>query len=79
MIGLSSTWRCWSARFVTLLGARRRRVAGARPLVAACFVAMLVDSFGYTGFTTDPATWALLGLGIACAVGPPEPPAATQL
>jgi hypothetical protein len=33
--------------------------------VGACFVVMLVDSLGYTGFTTDPATWALLGLGIA--------------
>ena len=36
----------------------------ARTAVAACFVAMLVDSFGYTGFVIDPATWALLGLGI---------------
>jgi glycosyltransferase involved in cell wall biosynthesis len=24
--------------------------------VAACFVTMLVDSFGYTGFVIDPAT-----------------------
>jgi O-antigen ligase len=37
----------------------------ARTAIAACFVAMLVSSLGYTGFTTDPATWALLALGLA--------------
>jgi hypothetical protein len=36
-----------------------------RTAAAACFVAILIDSFGYTGFVIDPATWALLGLGIA--------------
>ena len=40
--------------------------------VAACFVAILIDSFGYTGFTIDPATWALLGLGVALRRDPPE-------
>jgi hypothetical protein len=33
--------------------------------VAACFVAMVVHSLGYADFTTDPTTWALLGLGLA--------------
>ncbi len=33
--------------------------------IAACFVAMVAHSLGYAGFTTDPATWALLGLGLA--------------
>jgi putative inorganic carbon (HCO3(-)) transporter len=31
----------------------------------ACFVAMVVHSLGYAAFTIDPATWALLGLGVA--------------
>lgn len=55
----------------TLLGAR----AGASPVrttVAACFVAIFVHSLGYAGFIIDPATWALLGLGVALRRGPPE-------
>jgi hypothetical protein len=32
--------------------------------VAACFVVMIAHSLGYAGFAIDPATWALLGLGI---------------
>jgi O-antigen ligase len=32
---------------------------------AAGFVAMLVHSLSYAGFAIDPATWALLGLGVA--------------
>jgi O-antigen ligase len=31
----------------------------------ACFVAMLVHSLSYAGFAIDPATWALLGVGVA--------------
>jgi hypothetical protein len=31
---------------------------------AACFVAMLVHSISYAGFAIDPATWALLGMGV---------------
>jgi len=33
--------------------------------VAGCFVAMVVHSLGYAAFAIDPATWALLGLGVA--------------
>ncbi len=33
--------------------------------VGACFVAIVVHSLGYADFATDPATWALLGLGLA--------------
>ena len=44
----------------------------ARTVAAACFVTILIDSFGYTGFTIDPATWALLGLGVALRRDPPE-------
>jgi O-antigen ligase len=32
---------------------------------AACFVTIVVHSLGYAAFTIDPATWALLGLGVA--------------
>ncbi len=47
----------------------------ARTAVAACFCALLLDSFGYTGFVIDPAVWALLGLGVAIRGNPPEPAA----
>ncbi|MFI5121686.1 MAG: O-antigen ligase family protein [Vicinamibacteria bacterium] len=47
----------------------------ARTVAAACYVAILFDSFGYTGFTIDPATWALLGLGVALRASPAEPSA----
>lgn len=38
--------------------------AASRAGVAAVYVALLVHSLGYAGFLTDPATWALLALGI---------------
>jgi hypothetical protein len=44
----------------------------ARVAVAACFVTMLVHSLGYAGFASDPATWALLGLGLGLRRDPPE-------
>jgi O-antigen ligase len=44
----------------------------ARTAVAACFVALLIHSFGYTGFAIDPATWALLALGVALRRAPPD-------
>jgi putative inorganic carbon (HCO3(-)) transporter len=59
---------------VTLLGAGAARSV-ARTAVGACFVALLVDSFGYTGFAIDPAMWALLGIGIALRRAPPDAPA----
>jgi putative inorganic carbon (HCO3(-)) transporter len=59
---------------VTVLGAAAGSSLG-RTVVAACFVSMLVSSFGYTGFMIDPAVWALLALGIALRPGPPEPSA----
>jgi putative inorganic carbon (hco3(-)) transporter len=36
----------------------------ARAGVAAAFAALLVHSLGYAGFAIDPATWALLALGM---------------
>jgi putative inorganic carbon (hco3(-)) transporter len=56
---------------VTLLG-DRAGVSLARTAIAACFVTLLVHSFGYTGFLSDPATWALLALGIALRGEPPD-------
>jgi hypothetical protein len=49
------------ALFVLLSGAG---ASAATAAVAACFVAMVVHSFGYAAFTIDPATWALVGLGV---------------
>jgi O-antigen ligase/polysaccharide polymerase Wzy-like membrane protein len=39
--------------------------SAATAATAACFVAILVHSLGYAGFTSDPATWALIGVGVA--------------
>jgi putative inorganic carbon (hco3(-)) transporter len=46
----------------------------ARAAIAACFCAILLDSFGYTGFVIDPAVWALLALGVALRRGAVEAP-----
>ncbi len=59
---------------VTVLGSGAGRSV-ARTAVGACFVVLLVDSFGYTGFTIDPAIWALLGVGVALRRDPPGPAA----
>jgi O-antigen ligase len=48
---------------IVLLSGARASVGTAA--VAACFVAILVHSLGYADFTVDPATWALLGVGVA--------------
>jgi hypothetical protein len=55
---------------VVLLSGAGGSVAAAA--VASCFVAMVVHSIGYADFATDPATWALLGLGLALRQGRPE-------
>ena len=36
----------------------------ARAGAAACYVALLIHTLGYAGFLIDPATWALLALGL---------------
>ncbi len=59
------------AALATLLGGRPGSSL-IRTATAACFAAILVDSFGYTGFVIDPAVWALLGLGVAVRGDPPE-------
>jgi O-antigen ligase len=49
------------------------RRGGASPgtaAAAACFVAMIVHSLSYAGFAIDPATWALLGLGVGLRRAP---------
>ena len=40
-------------------------VGAARAGVTACYAALVVHSLGYAGFAIDPATWALLALGLA--------------
>jgi putative inorganic carbon (HCO3(-)) transporter len=61
------------AALMTLLGGRVGDSL-ARTAVGACFVAMLIHSLGYAGFVIDPATWALLGLGVAlrARTSPPD-------
>ena len=57
----------------------RASATAATAATAACFVAIVVHSLGYAAFTVDPATWALLGLGVALRrTGPaaPDPAAA---
>lgn len=68
----------YSALIATALGTLLGSGVGAslaRTAVAACFTTMLVHSLGYAGFLSDPATWALLGLGIALRRNPPGGPA----
>jgi O-antigen ligase len=44
--------------------------SAATTAVGACFVAMVVHSLGYAAFTIDPATWALLGMGVGLPRAP---------
>jgi putative inorganic carbon (HCO3(-)) transporter len=60
-----------AAGLVALLAARSGGAA-ARGALVACFVAMVVHSLAYAGLMIDPATWALLGMGLALA-GRPAP------
>jgi putative inorganic carbon (HCO3(-)) transporter len=60
----------------TVLGAGARNSL-TRAAVGACFVAMTIDSLGYTGFAIDPASWALLALGVSLWPGDPAGPPAT--
>ena len=71
--GLVTYGALLATALLTLFG-RGVRSSLPRALVAACFAAMLISSFGYTGFTTDPATWALLALGIALYGTTPRTP-----
>jgi O-antigen ligase len=73
-IGLAVYAALLVVALVTVLGAGAGSSL-ARTAVGACFVSMLVSSFGYTGFVIDPAVWALLALGVALRPGPPEPSA----
>ena len=62
-----------AAGLAALLGAAPGLPA-VRTALVACFVAMIVHSLAYAGFLTDPATWALLGVGLALARAPiPSP------
>lgn len=73
-IGLAVYAGLVAAALLTVLGGGAGRWP-ARTTVGAGVVAMLVHSLGYAGFVTDPATWALLGLGVALRRDPPGPAA----
>lgn len=49
------------------------RGSPARAGVAALFVVMIVHSLGYASFLEDPATWAILALGLVLAQRAPLP------
>ncbi len=74
VVGLAVYAALIASALLVLLGGGAGRSA-ARTTVAAGFVAMLVHSLGYAGFIIDPATWALLALGLALRRDPPEPAA----
>lgn len=65
-------------------GAGRWKLGAARAAMISAFVAMIVHSFAYAAFLTDPITWALLAIGLALAgqVGsvpsPESPPPAER-
>jgi putative inorganic carbon (hco3(-)) transporter len=63
-IGLAVYLPLLAVALIVLFGAFPA-ASSARSAVAACFVVMLVHSIGYAGFTIDPATWALLSVGVA--------------
>ena len=63
VIGLAAYLALLVTGLATLFGGAVRSSL-ARSAVAACFVVLLWDSFGYTGFAIDPAMWALLALGV---------------
>jgi putative inorganic carbon (hco3(-)) transporter len=55
--------------FIVLLGTAPG-IPVARTALVACFVAVFVHSLAYASFLIDPATWALLGVGLALARAP---------
>jgi putative inorganic carbon (hco3(-)) transporter len=67
-------------RFRTLGDGDRAELAPARVAVVAAFCALLVHTFGYAAYLTDPLTWALLAMGgvLAAEVGAGEMPRSTS-
>jgi O-antigen ligase len=51
---------------------RRARREPARAAVVAAFLALVFHTLLYADFLEDPATWALLGIGVALANVPPS-------
>jgi O-antigen ligase len=70
VIGLIVYVALVAAALVVLFG-RGVRSSPARATLAALFVVMIVHSFGYASFLEDPATWAVLALGLVLARDPP--------
>jgi len=63
VIGLIVYLALLALALVALLSGASGSAAAAA--VGACFVAMIAHSLGYAGFAIDPATWALLGVGVS--------------
>jgi O-antigen ligase len=61
-----------AAAVMLLYGARGDPV---RAAVAAAFIGLVVHTLVYDDFLSDPATWALLGIGAALARAPGRQPA----
>ncbi|MGO9489877.1 MAG: O-antigen ligase family protein [Solirubrobacteraceae bacterium] len=45
-----------------------------RIALAACFAALVLHTWTYADFLEDPFTWALLGIGVALAIGAQQTP-----
>lgn len=55
---------------LAVLFAPGERGSPPRAIMAALFVTMIVHSLGYASFLEDPATWAVLALGVVLARAP---------
>ena len=62
-------WYAVGALWLVVL-VRGTRRDPARAAIAAAFVALLVHTMVYADFLEDPATWALLAVGVALARAP---------
>ena len=60
------------ALVIAAIGCLIRRARGdpVRSAIAAAFITLVFHTMLYADFLEDPATWALLGVGVALAVGP---------
>ena len=65
-IGIVAYLVLLAASLLVLLGGPMR-ASPARVAVGACYVALIVHSLGYADFATDPASWALMAVGLALA------------
>jgi O-antigen ligase len=65
IVGLALYVALLVSAFAVLLGDAGR--SPPRMALAACFAALVLHTWAYADFLEDPATWALLGIGVALA------------